>query len=451
MSSYDYDLFVLGAGSGGVRASRFAADFGARVAVAEERYLGGTCVNVGCVPKKLLVYAAGFGEEFEDAAGFGWSVGDRKIDWPALIAAKDREIARLNDIYARMLDNAGVERFSGHAQFLDAHTIQVGRQTVSAEYILIATGGWPDQPDIPGIEYTITSNEAFFLDELDRRVLILGGGYIGVEFAGIFNGLGVETTLLTRSNQILRGFDHDLRDTLAREMKKKGVTFRHNINLSRIDKREDGLHTTLTDDSVLVVDRILIATGRNPLSSGIGLSTVGVDVDEGGAVVVDDYSRTSVPNIYAVGDVTNRVNLTPVALAEGMALVNTLFNNKPTKPDYSNIPTAIFSQPNAATVGLTEAEARDEYAQVDIYRSEFRPMKFVLSGRDERAMMKLIVDAASDRVVGLHMVGTDAGEIVQGFAVALKAGATKATFDATLGIHPTAAEEFVTMRSKVDD
>ena len=448
MPTYDYDLFVLGAGSGGVRASRIAAGYGARVGLAEERYLGGTCVNVGCVPKKLLVIASQYSETFEDAAGFGWSVGERHIDWPLLIAEKDREIARLNDVYARMLDNAGVVRYQGHARLLDAHTIQVGEQIVTAETLTIATGGWPVMPQIPGIDHAISSNEAFYLDQPGKRVMVVGGGYIGVEFAGIFNGLGIETTLICRGDLILRGFDMDIRTTLSEEMQKKGVDIRHNNNVVRIDKQEDGLVLTLLDGSVQTVDQIMFATGREPLSGGIGLEQAGVELDEQGAVVVDEYSRTSVPNIYAVGDVTNRVNLTPVALAEGMALAKTLYQNTPTKPDYSNIPTAIFSQPNAATVGLSEDRARAEYADIDIYKTSFRPMKHTLSGRDERTMMKLVVDAETDRVLGVHMVGPDAGEIVQGFAVALKAGATKAIFDSTIGIHPTSAEEFVTMRSK---
>ena len=452
MFVYDYDLFVLGAGSGGVRASRFAASYGARVAVAEERYLGGTCVNVGCVPKKLLVIAAQFREQFEDAAGFGWDVGERSINWPSLIAAKDQEIQRINGIYARMLDNAGVTRYQGHATLEDAHTIKVGDKTVTARYVLIATGGWPTMPAIPGIEHAVTSNEAFHFSQLDKHILIVGAGYIGVEFAGIFNGLGAETTLLCRGDQILRGFDEDIRTTLAQELAKKGVTLRKELNVSRIDKTARGLQATLTDNTVILADKIMFATGRTPLSAGIGLEQAGVALDAQGAVLVDPFSRTSVENIYAVGDVTNRVNLTPVALAEGMALAKTLFADQPTKPDYRYIPTAIFSQPPAATVGYTEAQARAEFGAVDIYKTSFRPMQHTLSGRDERTMMKLVVDSVSDRVVGLHMVGPQAGEIVQGFAVALKAGATKAVFDSTVGIHPTAAEEFVTMRAKyVDD
>ena len=448
MPPYDYDLFVLGAGSGGVRASRMAAGFGARVGVAEERYLGGTCVNVGCVPKKLLVIASQYREAFEDAAGFGWSVGERNIDWPLLIAEKDREIARLNDVYARMLDNAGVVRYRGHARLLDAHTVQIDDLAVTAETILIATGGWPVMPDIPGIDHAISSNEAFYLDQPGSRVMVIGGGYIGVEFAGIFNGLGIETTLICRGDLILRGFDMDIRTTLSEEMQKKGVDIRHNNNVTRIDKQGEERCVTLLDGSTQTVNQIMFAIGREPLSGGIGLEEAGISLDANGAVIVDEYSRTSVPNIYAVGDVTNRVNLTPVALAEGMALAKTLYQNRPTKPDYSNIATAIFSQPNVATVGLTEEQARSEYAMVDIYKTRFRPMRHTLSGRDERTMMKLVVDAESDRVLGVHMVGPDAGEIVQGFAVALKAGATKAIFDSTIGIHPTSAEEFVTMRTK---
>ena len=451
MSQFDYDLYVIGAGSGGVRASRIAAGYGARVAVAEERYLGGTCVNVGCVPKKLLVIASQYREEIEDAAGFGWSIGETHIDWPQLIADKDREIARLNQIYGRMLDNAGVTRHEGHARILDPHTVQVDSRVYTAETVLVATGGWPTMPAIPGIEHAVSSNEAFYFSDLDKRIIIVGGGYIGVEFAGIFNNLGVETTLIVRGDRMLRGFDMDLRKSLHAEMAKKGVTIRNQVNVKRIDKTPHGLDVTMSDGSRLQTDRIMFATGRTPMSRGIGLKSAGVKLDDDGAVIVDAYSRSSVPNIYAVGDVTNRMNLTPVALAEGMALAATLFDNRPTVPDYSNVPTAVFSQPTLATVGLTEADARVQYAKVDIYRSSFRPMKHTLSGRDERAMMKIVVDADSDRVLGMHMLGPEAGEIIQGFAVALKCGVTKKILDSTLGIHPTLAEEFVTMRQKVEE
>lgn len=449
MPQYDYDLFVIGAGSGGVRASRIAASYGARVAVAEERYLGGTCVNVGCVPKKLLVIASQFREAFQNAAGFGWTVGETHIDWPELIANKDQEIARLNNIYAGILERAGVAHFHGHATILDPHTVQVDDRTFTAEFILVATGGWPVLPPIPGIEHAETSNEALAFSELDRRIVIVGGGYIGCEFAGIFNGLGVETTLIVRRDQILYGFDHDIQQTLAEEMLHKGIDLRRSMNVTRIDRIDDELQIQLTDGSILLADRILFATGRAPLTAGLGLEEVGVALDEEGAVIVDQYSQTSVPNIYAVGDVTNRVNLTPVALAEGMALAATLFKDMPTTPDYTNIPTAVFSQPNVATVGLTEAAARAQYGAVDIYRAKFRPMIHTLSGSNERTMMKIVVDPASDLVLGMHMVGPEAGEIIQGFAAAMKAGVTKTILDSTTGIHPTAAEEFVTMRTKV--
>ena len=396
MSQYDYDLFVIGAGSGGVRASRIAASYGAQVAVAEERYLGGTCVNVGCVPKKLLVIASQFREAFQNAAGFGWSVGETHIDWAELIDNKDQEIKRLNAIYAGILERAGVDHFEGHATIIDEHTVQVDDQLFSTEYMLIATGGWPVLPDIPGVEYAETSNEALSFSELDQRIVIVGGGYIGCEFAGIFNGLGVETTQIVRNEQILMGFDHDIQQTLAEEMLAKGQ-LRRSTNVIRIDKIDDELQIELTDGTVLLADRIMFAIGREPLTAGLGLENVGVKLDEQGAIVVDDYSQTSVPNIYAVGDVTDRVNLTPVALAEGMALAGTLFKGTPTAPDYSNIPTAIFSQPNVATVGLSEEVAPAEYGDVDIYRAKFRPMIHTLSGNDERTMMKIVVDPTTDR------------------------------------------------------
>jgi len=449
MVKYDYDLFTIGAGSGGVRASRMAASAGARVGVAEERYLGGTCVNVGCVPKKFFVYASQFSEAFEDAAGYGWNVGDTETDWPRFMESKNNEIQRLNGIYAKLLDNAGSERFEGHAHIIDEHTVAVGDQKFTTEYILVATGGWPRQPTIPGAEHAVTSNEVFGFETLPGRVIVVGGGYIGVEFAGIFNGLGVETTLLYYKDLFLRGFDDDVRTVLRDEMVKKGVNLRFQTNLDSIEKQADGLHAHLSDGTTLVADHIVYAIGREPLTADIGLENVGVKLDSRGAIAVDDYSQTSVPNIYAVGDVTNRVNLTPVAIAEGMALVKTLFQNEPTVPDYSNIPSAVFSQPPIGTVGLTEQAAREQHANVDIYRANFRAMKHTISGRDERTMMKLVVDGDSDRVLGVHMIGADAGEIVQGFAVALKAGATKAVFDSTVGIHPTSAEEFVTMREKV--
>ena len=449
MAQYDYDLFTIGAGSGGVRASRMSASFGAKVAVAEERYLGGTCVNVGCIPKKLLVYAAHFSEDFEDAAGYGWTVGDRSVDWRKLIANKDREISRLNGVYRKLLGDAGVEILDGHAEIADPHTVTVDGKRHTAKYILVAVGSWPVVPKIPGAEHAITSNEAFHLDSLPEKVIIVGGGYIGVEFAGILHGLGCHTYQLYRSELFLRGFDDDIRRTLADEMRKRGIDLRFNRDIKRIDKVGDILKATLNDGNTIEANQILYATGRVPLTQNLGLERVGVRLKDNGAVAVDEYSKSSVDNIYAIGDCTDRLMLTPVAIAEGMAVANTLFNNKPTRPGYLNVPTAVFSTPNCGTVGLTEQEARQRNFSVDIYRTSFRPLKHTLTGRDERTMMKLVVDGATDRVLGCHMVGPDAGEITQGLAVALNCGATKAQFDATIGIHPTVAEEFVTMRAKV--
>jgi glutathione reductase (NADPH) len=446
MGKYDYDLFVIGAGSGGVRAARVAAAYGARVAVAEERHLGGTCVNVGCVPKKLFVYAAHYREDFEDAAGFGWQVGERKVQWSTLLANKNQEIERLNGVYRRLLTDAGVHIMEGRATLADAHTLNVGGRQVTAAYVLVATGGWPVKPEIPGVEHAITSNEAFYLQSLPERVLVVGGGYIGVEFAGILHGLGSRVTQLYRGPLFLRGFDDDLRTTLADEMRKHGIDLRFNADVRRIEKERDSLRVTLADETELKVNQVLYATGRRPNSANLGLQESGVKLDDIGAVVVDGYSRTSVENIFAVGDCTNRLNLTPVAIAEGQAVAETLFNDKPTKPDHTYVPTAVFSQPPLGTVGLTEAAARACFPRIDVYKSLFRPLKHTLSGRDERSLMKLVVDASSDRVVGCHMLGPEAGEVMQGFAVALKCHATKAQFDATIGIHPTLAEEFVTMR-----
>jgi glutathione reductase (NADPH) len=449
MASYDYDLFTIGAGSGGVRASRMSASFGAKVAVAEELYLGGTCVNVGCIPKKLLVYASHFSEDFADAAGFGWSVGESTVDWARLIANKDKEISRLNGIYRQLLGDSGVKILDGHAEVVDAHTVSVDGRKITAKFILVAVGGWPVVPQFPGSELAITSNEAFYLPALPKRVVIVGGGYIGVEFAGIFHGLGAHTTQLYRGAAFLRGFDHDIRITLADEMRKRGIDLRLESDIVKIEKAGGALRATLTDGSVLEADQIMYATGRLPKTRGLGLEKADVKLSAAGAVLVDEYSQSSVSSIYAIGDCTDRMMLTPVAIAEGMAVANTLFNNKPTRPNYLNVPTAVFSTPNCGTVGLTEEEARARDFKVDIYRSFFRPLKHTLTGREERTMMKLVVDQTSDRVLGCHMVGSEAGEIIQGLAVALNCGATKAQFDATIGIHPTAAEEFVTMRSKV--
>ena len=452
MPKFDYDLITLGAGSAGVRASRVAARFGARVAVVEERYLGGTCVNVGCVPKKLFVYAAHFGEDFDDAAGFGWTVGGRDFAWSRLIENKNAEIARLNGVYRDLLEGAGARIIEGRARLLDAHTVAVGETTYSAERILVATGGWPAVPEFAGREHVITSNEAFFLDSLPGTIVIVGGGYVAVEFAGIFHGLGARVTQLYRGPLFLRGFDDDVRRALAREMGKKGIDVRFDSSVESIERRDtdDGprFTVTLADGGAIEAGLVMYATGRRPNTEGFGLEDAGVALNEKGAIVVDEDWRTSVPNIHAIGDVTDRINLTPVAVAEGQALADLLFNPSGRTVDYDGVPSAVFSQPPVGTVGLTEAEARARYGAVDVYRSTFRPLKHTLSGRDEQAMMKLVVDSRSDRVLGVHMVGPEAGEIIQGIAVALKCGATKAQFDATIGIHPTTAEEFVLMREK---
>jgi glutathione reductase (NADPH) len=451
MAEYDYDLFTIGAGSGGVRASRISANYGARVAIAEERYLGGTCVNVGCIPKKLLVYASSVTEEIEDAAGFGWTVGDRSHAWSKLIASKDREIERLNGIYARMLDQAGVDRLEGRARLVDEHSVEIEGRRITAENILVAVGGWPHLPEIPGIEHAISSNEAFYLTKLPERVIVVGGGYIAVEFAGIFHGLGAKVTQLYRGPLFLRGFDDDLRHALAEEMGKTDIDLRFEANPASIEKAADGtLQVTLEDGSRLEADTVMYATGRRPLTADLGLEEAKVELGRGGEILVDEYSRSSVESIWAIGDVTDRIQLTPVAIHEGMCLAATLFKGTPTRPDHRNVASAVFSQPPIGSVGLTEAQAREQLGDVDIYRTRFRELKHTLSGRDQKTTMKLIVDPQSDRVLGAHMVGPHAAEIIQGLAIALKCGATKAQFDATLGIHPTSAEEFVTMREKAD-
>ncbi len=442
MAQYDYDLFTIGAGSGGVRASRMSASFGAKVAVAEERYLGGTCVNVGCIPKKLLVYASHFGDDFGDAKSYGWTVGESHFDWAQLIANKNKEIQRLNGVYRRVLSDAGVTIIEDHAEVIDEHTVTIGGKRITAKYILVAVGSWPMVPEFPGWEHAISSNEAFYLPSLPQRVIIVGGGYIGVEFAGIFHGLGARTTQLYWNELFLRGFDGDIRSTLAEEMRKRGVDLRFKSDIVKIEKVE-------TDGTVIEANQILYATGRVSKTPRLGLENAGVNLKGNGAVIVDEYSKSSVDNIYAIGDCTDRLMLTPVAIAEGMAIANTLFNNKPTKPNYFNVPTAVFSTPPCGTVGMTEQQARASNLDVDIYKSVFKPLKLTLTRRDERTMMKLVVDRATDRVLGCHMVGADAAEIIQGLAVALNCGATKAHFDATIGIHPTAAEEFVTMRTKI--
>lgn len=450
--SYDLDLFVIGAGSGGVRAARFAAGFGAKVAVAESRYLGGTCVNVGCVPKKLLVYGAHFADDFEHAKGFGWTLEKPKFDWPTLIANKNQEIQRLNGIYRNLLVNSGVQLLEGHARLVDAHTVEVDGQRFTAEHILIATGGWPQIPDVPGREHAITSNEAFFLEQLPKRVIVVGGGYIAVEFAGIFNGLGAHTTLVYRRELFLRGFDGAVRKHLSEELTKRGMDLQFNADIARIDKQPDGsLKATLKDGRVLEADCIFYATGRRPMLDNLGLENTGVELNKDGFIAVDDKFQTSEPSILALGDVIGRVQLTPVALAEGMAVARRLFKPEQYRPvDYQHIPTAVFSLPNIGTVGLTEEQAREQGHELKIFESRFRPMQLTLTEDHEKTLMKLVVDASTDRVLGCHMVGPDAGEIIQGLAVALKAGATKQVFDETIGVHPTAAEEFVTLRTPVN-
>ncbi len=450
LAQYDFDLFTIGAGSGGVRASRMSTRYGARVAIAEERDLGGTCVNVGCIPKKLLVYASAFRRDVEDAVGFGWTPPPPSHDWRTLIRNKDAEIARLNGVYARLLDEAGVKRIDGHARLVDAHTVAVGRETFTAEHILVATGSWPMLPAIPGIEHAISSNEMFHLDGLPERPIVVGGGYIAAEFTGILHGLGARVTQLYRGPLFLRGFDDDVRHHLAGELRHQGIDLRFDADVARIEKASDGgLRATLVDGSQLEADAILYATGRHPLTRDLGLEDLKIELRPNGAIRVDEYSRSSLPSVWAIGDVTDRINLTPVAIHEGMCLAATLFDGRPTRPVYENVPSAVFSQPAIGSVGCTEAQARARHPAVDVYRTAFRELKHTLSGRQERTMMKLVVDGATDRVVGAHMVGDHAGEVIQGIAVAMVCGATKAQFDATVGIHPTAAEEFVTLREKV--
>ncbi|MDD2034469.1 glutathione-disulfide reductase [Pseudomonas sp. FP1154] len=449
--AYDFDLYVIGAGSGGVRAARFAAGFGAKVAVAESRYLGGTCVNVGCVPKKLLVYGAHYAEDLEQASAYGWTTGEASFDWATLIANKDREINRLNGIYRNLLVNSGVVLHEGHARLTGPHEVEINGQRYTAEHIMIATGGWPVIPDIPGREHAISSNEAFFLKELPKRVIVVGGGYIAVEFAGIFHGMGAQTSLLYRGELFLRGFDGAVRKHLAEELSRRGLDLQFNADIKSIEKLADGsLEVELKDGRILATDCVFYATGRRPMLDNLGLEHTGVTLDEKGFVKVNEKYETAEPSILAIGDVIGRVQLTPVALAEGMAVARRLFKPEQYRlVDYRMIPTAVFSLPNIGTVGLTEEQAREEGKEVQVFESRFRPMKLTLTDCQERTLMKLVVDAQTDKVLGCHMVGPDAGEIVQGLAIALKAGATKRDFDETIGVHPTAAEEFVTMRTPV--
>ena len=449
MPSSDFDLFVIGAGSGGVRAARMAAQRGARVAVADHAPLGGTCVNLGCIPKKLYSFAAHFAEAFEESHGFGWSGPAPGFDWNLLKANRAREISRLNAIYGQLLVDGGTTVLNGRARLVDANAVEVNGQVHRATNILVATGGWPVVPVFPGHELAVTSNEVFDLADFPRRLTVVGGGYIACEFASIFRGLGAQVTQLYRGDQVLRGFDADVRHFLAAEVRKKGVDLRTNVDVDRLERSQDGLRLTLRDGSTLCADTVLYATGRSPNTAGLGLAEIGVKLAANGAVLVDPHYTTNLPSVHALGDVIDRLQLTPVALAEAMTLVDRLFGEGRRSVDYDLIPTAVFTHPSIGTVGLSEHAARERFGEVRIFRTEFRPLKHTLSGSTERTLMKLVVDAASDRVVGLHMVGADAGETVQGFAVAMKAGATKAQFDATVGIHPTAAEEFVTLREPV--
>ncbi len=451
MTTYDYDLFVIGAGSGGVRAARIASTHGAKVAIAEEFRFGGTCVIRGCVPKKLLVYASRFADEFEDAAGFGWTVGERRFDWATLVANKDKEIARLEGIYRKNLERAGVAIFETRAVIEGPNTVRLANpsKTVTAKTVLVATGGWPNvDAKLPGREHAITSNEAFHLKELPKRVVVAGGGYIAVEFAGIFAGLGAETTLVYRGPKILRGFDEDLRDGLTEEMARRGIRIVTGKVFTSIEKTPAGLVGHLSGGAKIDADQIMFAIGRSPHTSSLGLETAGVALGPNGAIRVDAQSRTNVASIFAVGDVTDRVNLTPVAIREGHAFADTQFGNQPRRTDHDMIPTAVFATPEIGTVGETESEARERHGAVDIYKARFRPMKGTLSGREERMIMKLVVEAKGQRVVGCHILGPDAAEIVQLAAIAMRMGATKADFDRTMALHPSAAEELVTMREK---
>ncbi len=450
MSDFDVDLFVIGGGSGGVRAARIAAQHGARVMLAEEYRLGGTCVIRGCVPKKLLVYASRFHGEFEDAAGFGWTVPHATFDWATLIANKDKEIARLETVYDTLLEKSGVKVFKSRATLVDAHTVQVATgERVRAAYVLISTGGAPSLGDrIPGIEHAISSNEAFHLTALPRRIVIQGGGYIAVEFAGIFAGLGSHVTLVYRGENILRGFDDEVRQHLRMDMEKHGIRVLTGCKVAAIENAGEHFSVKLSSNNHLTADRVMFAVGRLPNVAKLGLEDAGVAIGKNGGIAVDEYSRTSAQNIYAVGDVTNRINLTPVAIREGHAFADTVFGGKPTAVDHSNVPTAVFSDPEIGTVGLTEAEARARLPRTDIYKAMFRPLKATLSGRDTTVLMKLVVDGMTDRVVGCHVVGEGAAEMAQVAAIAVKMGAKKADFDATLALHPTTAEELVTMRTR---
>jgi glutathione reductase (NADPH) len=450
MAEFDVDLFVIGGGSGGVRAARIAAGYGARVMIAEEYRMGGTCVIRGCVPKKLFVIGSHIHHEIEDAAGFGWSIPPVTFDWPTLVANKDKEIGRLEGIYTSNAEKAGVQIVKARAVIEDAHTLRLSNdRTVTAKTILIATGGAPNHgPAIPGIEHVISSNEAFHLPELPKRIVIQGGGYIALEFAGIFAGYGSDVTVVYRGDNILRGFDEDVRVHLRKEMEMAGITILTGCTVTKVEKPGKNFAVHLSGGSSIAADKVMFAIGRHPNVAGLGLEKAGVALNRhNGGITVDAWSKTSVPNIYAIGDVTHRHNLTPVAIREGHAFADTVFGKRPVEVDHSSIPTAVFSQPEVGTVGLTEAEARAQFSHVDIYKTDFRPIKSTMSGRDTRILMKLVVDASSDRVVGCHIVGDTAAEIIQAVAIAVKMKATKADFDATFALHPTAAEELVTMRT----
>lgn len=446
MAEFDYDLFVIGAGSGGVRAARIAAGHGARVAVAESHRVGGTCVIRGCVPKKLLVYGSHYHDMLADAAGYGWSTGSAALDWPVLRDAVQQEVSRLNGLYIQTLEKAGVTIVPAHARFVDPHRLELDGQQVSAGHILIATGGWPVLPDCPGAELGITSNEAFHLERVPERMIVAGGGYIATEFAGIFAGLGAHVTQLYRGSMILRGWDEELRARLETIYRSRGITLHYQAIFERIEQGVNGLIAHLSDGSRLEADVIMHAIGRRANVAGLDLDKAGVLLNDAGAIAVDAASRTSVPHIYAVGDVTDRIQLTPVAIKEGHAVADTLFGGKPWQADHGHVPSAVFSQPPLASVGFTQEQAMAQGHSVKVFRSDFRPMKDVLPGREERAICKLVVDADTDKVLGAHMIGPDAPEILQGLAIAIKMGATKADFDRTVAIHPSAAEEFVLMR-----
>jgi glutathione reductase (NADPH) len=452
LSRYDFDLFVIGGGSGGVRASRLAAQKGARVGIAEEYGFGGTCVIRGCIPKKLFVYASHFGEDFEDCAAYGWTVPERRFDWNVLIANKNKEIARIEGLYRENVGLAGAEIFMERAEFEDAHTIRLMKsdKRITAERFLIATGGYPsrDMGGAPGAEHCITSNEAFHLEKFPRRVVVAGGGYIAIEFAHIFHGLGAEVTLVYRGPKILRGFDEDMRDVLTQSSQKRGLRILTDRSFKRVEKNGDEVFAFTDKDEMLEADQVMLAIGRVPNTKGLGLEKIGVELGNRGQIKVDAFSRSNLPHVWAVGDVTDRIALTPVAIHEAMAFVKTVFDNDPTPADHSNVPTAVFSQPEIGSVGLTESKALAEGFAIDVYKSQFRPLKNTISGRDERALFKLVVDTKTDRVLGCHLFGPEAAEIIQMVALALKLGATKAQFDSTIALHPSLAEELVTMRAK---